>query len=63
MQYATARYNQNKQNQWACASIGSDKDNAKENLEYIGDQENQTTQTTGQSTIQKHTTETQDENS
>ena len=33
------------------------------NLEYIGDQENQTTRTTGISTIQQHTTEKQDENS
>ena len=32
-------------------------------LEYIGDQENQNTQTTGLSTIHKHTTETQDKNS
>ena len=32
-------------------------------LEYIGDQENQNTQTTGLSTIHKHTTETQDTNS
>ena len=32
------------------------------NLEYIGDHENPTTWTTGLSTIQKHTTETQDGN-
>ena len=30
------------------------------NLEYIGDQENKTTQTTGLSTIKKHTTKTKD---
>ena len=56
MQYATEGYNQNEQKKWTYDSIGLETENAKNNLEYIGDQENQTTRTTGISTIQKHTT-------
>ena len=60
MQYATEIYNQNKQMQWICDSIGSEIDNAKNNSEYIGYQANQIMQTNGQSTIQKPTTKTQE---
>ena len=60
MQYATEKYNQNKENQWTCDYIGSETENAKNNSEYIGDQANQIVQTTGQSTIQKPTKKTQE---
>ena len=63
MQYATLKCNQNKQKQWTRDSIGSGTENAKNNSEYIGDQENQIMQTTGQSTIQQPTTKTQENNS
>ena len=43
--------------------MGSETDNAKNNSEYICDQENQTMHTTGQSNIQKPTTKTQENNS
>ena len=48
--------------QWTWAFIVLETENAKNNLEYIGDQENKTTQTTGLSTIKKHTTKTKDGN-
>ena len=53
---------QNKQKQWTCDSIGSETENAKRNSEYIGDQAKKIMQTTGQSTIQKTTTKTQESN-
>ena len=61
MTYAVCngKYNQNKQKQQTCDSIGSGTENAKNNLESIGDQENQIMQNTGQITIQKPTTKTQ----
>ena len=58
MQYATEKYNQNKQKQCACDSIGSEIYNAKNNSEYIGDQAKEIMQTSGKSTIQKPTTKT-----
>ena len=63
MQYATEGYNQNEQKKWTYDSIGLETENAKNNLEYIGDQESQTTRATGLITTQKHTTEIQDKNS
>ena len=63
MQDATAKYNQNKQKKLTCDYIGSVTENAKNNLEYIGDQANQTTQTIGSSTIQPPITKTQENNS
>ena len=60
IQYTTEKYNQNKQKQWTCNSIGSETYNAKNNSEYIGNQANQTMQTTGKSTIQKPTTKPQE---
>ena len=63
MQYATEKYKQNEQKQWTCDSIGSEIENAKNSSEYIGDQAKQIMQTTGQSTIQKPTTKTQENNS
>ena len=60
MKYETAKYNQNKQKQWTCDSIGSETENSKNNSEYVGDQANQNMQTTGQSTIQQPTTKTQE---
>ena len=62
MQYATGKYNQNEQNQWTCDSIVSEIENARNSSEYIGNQVNQIIQTTGQSTIQKPTTITQEKN-
>ena len=57
------KYNQNKQKQCTRDSVGSETEIAKNNSEYIGDQENQTMQTTGQSTIQQPSTKTQENNS
>ena len=54
--------NQKEQNQRTCDYVGLETGNAKNNSEYIANQENQTTRTTGLRNIQKHTTETQDEN-
>ena len=62
-QYATSKYNQNEKKQCTCDYIDSETENAKNNSEYIGDQENQIMQTTGQSTIQQPTTKTQENNS
>ena len=52
------KYNQNKQKQCTCNSIGSDTENARNNSEYIGDQAKQIMQTTGQNTMQPPTTKT-----
>ena len=57
MQYATEKYNQNEQKQWTCDSIILYTENVKK--EYIVDQVNQTTRTTGLGAIQQHTTETE----
>ena len=62
MQYETEEYNQNKQKQCTCDSIGSETENAKNNSKYIGDQANQIIQTTRQSTIGQPSTKTQEKN-
>ena len=63
MQYATEKYNQNKQKQWTCDSIGSKTENDKNSSGYIGSQENKTMQTTEKSKIQQPTTKKQEKNS
>ena len=60
MQYATENYNQIEQKQRTCDSIVSETENAKNNSEYIGNQAKQIIKTTGKSTIQQPTTETQE---
>ena len=62
MQYEMAEYTAKKIKKLTFDSIVSETENSKKKSEYIGDHPNQTMKTTGQSTIKKPTTETQENN-